>query len=132
MPTPEPGTYTYPQTGAISGPGHPEAFTLWVFVFNFPDLCDRPCDAGDLGDTPAQGGAFLGAGHLVGGKNLTLSGHLSTETTPFAGAALQNPAGAEVHLAVAPHGGLDPSVMPDQIKTPSGPSTVWWTALFEQ
>lgn len=131
MPTPEPDSYTYPQSGVFSGPGHPEGFTLWAFVFNVPAGCTDPCNGDDLGDTPAQGGAFFVTGHLVGGKQLTLAGRISTQDSPAVGAALQNPLGAEVHLAVAPHGGLDSSAMPDQIKTPTGPPSVWWVALFK-
>jgi hypothetical protein len=120
MPTPDPGTYTYPSSGeAFSGPGHPEAFTLWVFVF------DDPVD-------PDWTGAFLGGGHLVGGPNLTLSGHISRTTEPFAGERLQNPEHARVHLAVAPHGALDPELLPAAIQTPTGPGPdIWWLALFD-
>jgi hypothetical protein len=51
VPTPTPGEYTYaPGTWE----GHPEVFTLWAFVFNYPSLCDGPCDGNDLGDTPAR------------------------------------------------------------------------------
>lgn len=134
MPTPEPGNYAYPTAGvAFSGPGHPEAFSLWAFVFNYPDECVGPCDSDDLGDTPAQGGAFFVTGHLVAGQQLVLSGHVSIQSTPFiAGhAPLQNLAGAEVHLAVAPHGGLDPALLPELIKTPTQPNSIWWTAQFE-
>lgn len=133
LPTPEPESYAYPTAGvAFSGPGHPEAFSLWAFVFNYPAECVGPCDSDDLGDTPAQGGAFFVTGHLVGGQRLVLSGHVSTQSTPFiAGhALLQNPAGAEIHLAVAPHGGLDPALLPELIKTPTQPSSIWWTAQF--
>lgn len=37
-----------------------------------------------------------------------------------------------VHLAVAPHGTLDPAVMPEQINTPTSPGPdIWWVALFD-
>lgn len=133
MPTPEPDTYTYPEEGvAFSGPGHPEAFTLWGFVFNNPEACSPPgCDGSDVGDTDAEGGAFFVAGHLVGGPRLTLSGYVSERTEPFGGFPLTNPAGAEVHLAVAPHGGLEPDLLPEAIRTPTGPGPdIWWLALF--
>lgn len=144
LPTPAPGSYTYPETGVFSGPGHPEGFTLWAFVFNFPDKCtpapddpDGPdgtplCDFDDVAeDAAAKGGAYFAAGHLVGGRHLQLSGQISSQESPLAGSPLVNPAGAEVHLAVAPHGGLDEDQMPEQIKTPTGPPTVWWVAFFE-
>lgn len=119
MPTPEPGEYEYPESGVFSGPGHPEAFSLWAFVFNDPSAEDWD-------------GAFLVGGHVVGGSTLNLSGRVSTNTEPFAGERLTDPEGAEVHLAVAPHGSLDPELMPEQIKTPTGPGPdIWWLALFE-
>lgn len=121
MPTPEPGSYQYPDPSptATDEMGPPEAFTLWVFVFNDPEADDWD-------------GAFLGAGHVVAGPNLTLTGHISRNTEPFAGARLDDPEGAAVHLAVAPHGALDPDRLPGQIQTPSGPGPdIWWLALFD-
>lgn len=124
MPTPEPGEYIYPTEGEyIAGEGHPEAYSLWVFVFDD--------ELGEFGDFPWSS-AFLGGGHVVGGPNLTLSGQLSRSSEPFAGFDLENPQEAEIHLAVAPHGALEPELMPGQIKTPSGPGPdIWWVALFE-
>lgn len=119
MPTPDSGEYQYPESGVYAGAGHPEAFSLWAFVFNDPASEDWD-------------GAFFVAGHVVGGSTLNLSGRVSTNSEPFAGEPLDNPEGAEVHLAVAPHGALDPELMPEQIKTPTGPGpTIWWLALFE-
>jgi hypothetical protein len=114
MPTPPPGSYAYPPG---TEPGPPEAFTLWVFVFDDPKAA-------------AWSGAFLGGGHVVGGRHLTLGGHVSRETDPFVGARLENPSGAKVILRFAPHGALDPDALPDQIKTPSGSPAFWWTAEF--
>lgn len=142
MPTPEPGTYTYP-SGPPGGAwtdeeGPPEAFTLWAFIFNNPEECATPfeCKGGDLGP-PADGGAFFVAGHIVGGPNLNLSGQVSKNSEPFptatAGARLENTEGAHVHLAVAPHGALDPALLPEQIQTPTGPGPdIWWLALFDE
>ena len=131
MPTPMAGTYNYPP-GAV--PGHPEAFTGWAFVFTNPDQCTDPCNGDDIGaGTAAQGGVYNIAGHVSGGGNLQMVGHVSTGATPFGGAnhaPLQNPLGAEIHVAVAPHGLLDPSIMPGQIKTPIGSPPFWWLAFF--
>lgn len=118
MPTPEPGSYHYPDD-AEEGP--PEAFTLWVFVID--------------PDQPKHGendwtGAFLGAGHVFGGPKLTLSGHISTKTEPFLGHHLENPDEADVFFRVAPHGKVDPDKLPEQIKTPSGNPEHWWEADF--
>lgn len=120
MPAPEPGEYQYPTSGvAFSGPGHPEVFTLWGFIFNDPSAEDWD-------------GAFAVAGHATGGPHLTLSGHISLNTEPFLGEKLTNPKEAKVHLAVAPHGGLDPNLMPEALQTPTGPGPdIWWIALFE-
>jgi hypothetical protein len=138
MPTPAPGSYTYPPPNAFQPTvwvGHPEVFTGWAFVFNYPDLCsDGVCDGDDIGaDTPARGGVYNFAGHVSGGGNLQLSGHISNGETPFGGAAhapLENPAGAAVHLAVAPHGTLQPNLLPGQIQTPIGSPPLWWAAVF--
>ena len=65
-------------------------------------------------------GAFLGAGHVVGGPQLTLNGQISRQTEPFLGDPLKDPTGAEVHLAEAPHVEVDPDKLPNQIQTPSG------------
>ncbi|MBW3666408.1 MAG: hypothetical protein KY394_02310 [Actinobacteria bacterium] len=40
-------------------------------------------------------------------------------------------AGAEIHLAVARRGQLDPMLLPAQITTPAGTPTHWWIALFK-
>jgi len=131
IPTPMAGTYNYP-LGTV--PGHPEAFTGWAFVFNYPGLCTDPCNGDDIGaGTAAQGGVYNIAGHVSGGGNLQMVGHVSVGETPFGGAnhaPLENTQGAEVHVAIAPHGLLDPSIMPAQIKTPIGGPPWWWVAFF--
>jgi hypothetical protein len=134
MPTPQPGTYMYPPGNAFlpaAVPGYPEAYSLWIFVFNYPALCSAPCNADDIGAaTPARGAVFNAAGHVEGGGSLTLSGHASTGSAPFAGSPLLEPRTAEVHLAVAPHGALDPALLPDQITKPIGSPDFWWIAIF--
>jgi len=136
MPTPQPGTYTYPPTGNAFLPapvqGDPEAFSLWVFVFNYPNLCNGPCDVDDIGPaTPARGGVYNGAGHVEGGATLTLSGHVSSGAPQFSGSPLLEPRTAFIHLAVAPHGAVIPELMPDQITKPIGGLPFWWLAGFE-
>lgn len=120
MPTPEPGTYEYPTQGqAFSGPGHPEVFSLWGFVFNDPEAEDWD-------------GAFAVTGHVVGGSTLTLSGNITLNSEPFLGTKLKNPRGAKIRLAVAPHGALDPDLLPEALGTPTGPGPdIWWMAEFE-
>lgn len=134
MPTPLPGSYTYPEGNAFQPTvmvGHPEVFTGWMFVFNDPSACsDGVCDGNDLGPTPARGGAYNFAGHVVGGDTLTLTGHVAAGAAPFAGVPLDNPAGAEIHLAVAPHGMVQPDLLPTQITHPIGTPSHWWLAIF--
>lgn len=144
MPTPAPGSYTYPDTETASGEaGHPEAFSLWVFVFFNPEACDGGCDAADLAANPdVVAGAFNAGGHLVAGRNLTISGKANqqsptfgpaefAETIPEALSQGHDIANAEIHLAVAPHGALAPELLPAQIKTPAGDPSHWWFAVFE-
>lgn len=143
MPTPEPGNYAYPQGPTASGEaGHPEAFSLWVFIFFNPDACVGDCDGADLiGNEAVVAGAFNAGGHLVGGPNLTITGHINQRTPAFGGPnaetlgeALElghNLAGAEIHLAVAPHGALAPELLPSQITTPVGNPSFWWLAFFK-
>lgn len=155
MPTPAPGSYDYPNPVKCPGPpapsptafaGFPEVFTGWAFTFNHPELCSPAmeggppvCDGNDVGHTPAGGAAYNYAGHVVGGPQLQLVGAVSVGETPFGGdahAPLTNPTGAEVHLAVAPHGqlnangALDTPGMPTQINTPAGCPPLWWVAIF--
>lgn len=134
MPTPASGSYLYP---AGTTPGEPEVFTLWIFVFNFPELCSDPCDLNDLGtDKPAQGGAYNGGGHVAEGHSLTIAGRIGVGETPFDHpvidmAPLTNPATAVVHLAIAPHGELDPTKLPNEFRIPTGSPAYWWVAMFD-
>lgn len=126
MPTPEPGSYTYP-SGPEGGAwteeeGPPEVFTLWCFYFP-PDQ-----DSPDGGWT----GVYAAAGHVVGGPQLTLSSGVSTGTEPFLGDSLEHPRDVPIRLAVAPHGALDPDLLPEALQTPTAPGPdIWWMAEFE-
>jgi hypothetical protein len=139
MPTPMPGTYMYPDPNGFQPDvfqGHPEVFTGWAFIFNYPDQCSGgECGLDDLGpDKPAKGAAYNYAGHAVGGTTLRLNGRVDLNDEPFPavpGAPLENPLGAEVHIAIAPHGALQPELLPTQITTPIGTLNHWWLALFQ-
>ncbi len=135
MPTPEPGDYTYPE-GATAG--HPEVFTLWVFVFNHPENCTDPCDSDDTTNPDVEFGVYNAAGHASGGGNLTLAGRVGVGDEARAPQGitphpLSNPAGAEVHLAVTSHGGLDPATLPGEFRNPTGSPLCgcWWVAIFD-
>jgi hypothetical protein len=146
MPTPVPGSYIYPPANPFQTvppvPGTPEVFTGWVFIFNNPENCRVPyeCIPGSPStgpqDFPADlgnGGAYNFAGHAVsGGGALDLVGHISKGEAVFGGVApLMNPTGAEVHVAVAPHGVLVPELLPEQLNTPVGSPPFWWIAIFD-
>ena len=142
MPTPAPGSYVYPTGPTGSGiAGHPEAFSLWVFIFFNPEACIGPCDGPDLMTNPAVvAGAFNGGGHVEGGLNLTLAGHVNHRSTLFGGPNAESLgmalsqgfdlADAEIHLAVAPHGAVDPALLPGSLSTPAGDPSLWWLAFF--
>ena len=144
MATPEPGSYTYPVGPTGSGvAGHPEAFSLWVFVFYNPEACaGAVCSPADLMNNPAViAGAYNGGGHLEGGANLNLQGFVNKDSFTFGGPNAEtlgtalsmgfDLADAEIHLAVAPHGALDPALLPGSISTPVGNPTFWWLAIFQ-
>lgn len=135
VPTPQPGTYIYPP-GIV--PGHPEVFTLWAFIFNFPELCDGPCDGNDLGDgAAAKGSVYNVGGHVASGNSLTITGRTGVGEPALAPPGivptpLVNPAGAEIHLALTSHGELDPTTLPGEFRTPTGSPACgcWWVAIF--
>jgi hypothetical protein len=138
MPTPVPGSYNYPPANMFQPiapvPGTPEVFTGWAFVFNMPQTCAVPndCTSADFAAGRGGSGVYNYAGHAVsGGGTLNLSGHISVGEALFAGGSpLTNPAGAHVHVAVAPHGLLLPDLLPAQINTPVGSPPFWWLAIF--
>ncbi|MGI9607931.1 MAG: hypothetical protein ACR2P0_17515 [Acidimicrobiales bacterium] len=141
VPTPEPGSYAYPTADMIPPgapphpeivPGYPEVFTLWAFVFNFPELCtDNTCDFDDIGDTPAQGGVFQLDAIVATDDRIDMRGKIRTKDTPANGAKLQAPMTAEVHVAMAPHGqaacGDD---LVRQLNGGVGGPPQWFPALF--
>lgn len=145
MPTPMSGSYSYPPTNPFQTvtpvPGTPEVFTGWLFFFNDPENCTVPnqCIPPPPGaETPndfttGRGGVYNFAGHAISGRgSLNMVGHISVGETQFGGPyALDNPTGAEIHLAVAPHGLLVPELMPQQINTPVGNPSFWWLALLQ-
>ena len=145
MPTPMSGSYEYPPANPFQTvtpvPGTPEVFTGWVFFFNDPENCAVPnqCIPPPPGApapndfTEGKGGVYNFAVHAVSGQgSLNLVGHISVGEAQFGGPfALENPTGAEIHLAVAPHGLLVPELMPQQINTPVGNPSFWWLALLQ-
>lgn len=144
VPTPRPGSYEYPTGDMVpetasphpevltGGPDEPEVFTMWAFVFNFPDLCTESCNLDDLAeDAPARGGVYQADGHIADQDRMELVGSIRIGQTPANGSVFENPLGAEVHLAIAPHGkmlaGTDGW---RQLNGPLGNPTLWWAATF--
>lgn len=146
MPTPEPDSYNYPpkEIWPLSSgvAGHPEAFSLWVFVFYNPEACAAAlCGPGDLmNNLNVIAGAYNAGGHLEGGPKLNLEGFVNKDSFTFGGPNAEtlgqalsmgkDLADAEIHLAVAPHGALDPELLPGSISTPVGNPTFWWLSIF--
>lgn len=135
VPTPTPGSYTYPDpapTHPPIEPGYPEVFTLWMFVFDNPELCsDGVCDGNDIGDTPARGSVYQADGEIAYQHQVRMGGKVRLGQTPLAGLGLSNPLGAEVHVAMAPHGqATDGDGLITQLNTGAGSPPFWFTAFF--
>lgn len=130
MPTPAPGTYVYPD-GAVSG--HPEVFTAWAFVFNYPGECTDPCGADDIANPDVGGAVYNVAGHWGAGRRMTLGGHIEVGEPSAAFGTLTNPAGAEVHVAIAPHGWVPASQLPGEFTMPAGSPFCgcWYVSIFK-
>jgi hypothetical protein len=141
VPVPQPNYYEYPPLGVVTPSASPEVFTGWAFVFNHPENCENgpgKCSGPDLFNEDVEAGVYNFAGHPTGaGGNLVLTGSIQVGQ-PAGGppdstmAPLSNPGGAEVHVAIAPHGQIDPSNMPAQANTPVGSPACgcWWVAVF--
>lgn len=145
VPTPEPGSYEYP-TGDMVQPWatpHPpvspgsanarEVFTVWLVVFNDPAACtNESCDADDLlADAAARGGVYQLDGRIADDTTMSFLGNIRIGQQPEAGSPLDNPFGADIHLAIAPHGRTLPGTDGwRQLNGPVGNPTFWWTAEF--
>jgi hypothetical protein len=154
--TPKAGSYTYPETIARNEQRQPEVFTGWAFVFNYPELCATPyeCGANDFNEAVKAGvynfGGSTNQFSQVSGGEIVMNaatdgyvriagdilvgqkqrGDLPPGGTTF---ALENPAGAEIHAAIAPHGQFDPKTVRDELYNPTGNPACgcWWVAVFE-
>lgn len=145
FPVPEPGSYEYP-TGdqnpewalphpdvSVGAAGEPEVFTMWIVIFNYPDGCtDGECGGDDFGDEmPARGGVFQADGRIVDGDTLDMGATIRLGEFPMHGSAFENPLGAEIHFAIAPHGkALQGADLWRQLNGPLGNPALWWSAAF--
>lgn len=158
MPTPIPGTYVYPPGLPEERRAPPEAFTLWVFIFNRPEACissETPphCGADDFTEA-VRAGIYGVAGHVTSvdhsggafeldranGGRMVLHGEIMVGDPPRENMppdsptfGLEDPMNAEVHLAVAPHGQIDPATVSTELYEPAGNPTCgcWWVAFFK-
>jgi hypothetical protein len=153
--TPEAGSYVYPETIGTERQAQPEAFTGWAFVFNHPELCQTPyqCGPADFNEQ-VKAGVYNFAGttnqlsQTSGGEiqlNALADGYVVLKGDVVSGQPqlpmppdavtfpLENPLGAEIHAAIAPHGQLDPSTLPGELYSPTGNPTCgcWWVAIFQ-
>ncbi len=137
--TPAPGSYDYPTADSVPPgapphpevvPGHPEVFTLWAFVFDHPDQCTEPCDFDDIGDTPARGSIYQLDGTVAEGRRIHMSGKIRLGQAPAVGLGMSNPEGAEVHVAMAPHGMASGDELGRQLNGAIGGPPQWFPAIF--
>ncbi|MEM9565320.1 MAG: hypothetical protein AAGA93_22045 [Actinomycetota bacterium] len=137
--TPKPGSYSYPDADAVPPgapphpevvPGHPEVFTLWAFVFDHPDNCTDPCDFDDIGDTPARGSIYQLDGTVADGRRIHMEGKVRLGQAPAVGLGMSNPTGAEVHVAMAPHGMVNDDQLGRQLNGAIGGPPEWFPAIF--
>lgn len=157
--TPEAGAYTYPETIPEERQAQPEIFTGWAFVFNYPENCVSfpgtafPCGPEDFNDL-ARGGVYNFSGFMnslsqsSGGEivaNAATDGYVVLNGDITVGQAqrpdlppgattfpLENPIGAEVHVAIAPHGQFDATTIAEELYDPTGNPACgcWWVATF--
>ena len=137
--TPAPGSYDYPTADSVPPgapphpevvPGYPEVFTLWAFVFDHPDQCTDPCDFDDIGDTPARGSIYQLDGTVATGKWIHMGGKVRLGQAPAVGLGLSNPKGAEIHVAMAPHGMANSDQLGRQLNGAIGGPPQWFPAVF--
>ncbi|MGD8485965.1 MAG: hypothetical protein PVG27_06400 [Chloroflexota bacterium] len=154
--TPKAGSYTYPETIKQKQQRQPEVFTGWAFVFNYPELCETPyeCGANDFNENVKAGvynfaGTTNSLSQESGGEIVLnhgtdgyvrlagdiLAGQEQRPDLPPDGTTfpLENPMGAEIHAAIAPHGQFDAQTITDELYNPTGNPACgcWWVAVFD-
>jgi hypothetical protein len=154
--TPEAASYTYPEGIEADRQAQPELFTGWAFIFNNPELCETPYECGmpdfndqvktgvynfagftnqltqssggDIELNAATDGYVVLTGDVMVGQPQLPPVREGTTTHPF-----EDPEGALIHVAVAPHGLVDATTIAEEIYEPAGNPTCecWWTAFFD-
>lgn len=74
------------------------------------------------------------AGHFSAGQSMTFTGHVGVGEASAGLGTLNNLEGAEVHVALAPHGGVSARALPQEFRSPAGSPVCgcWWVALFKK
>ena len=104
-------TAKFETTGLPAG----HAMTLWIMAFNNPTEClTTPCTLADAGNPAVEFDFHYAGGHITNGAKSTITGYLRVGDVSGSGwaevgveplvAALTNPIGAEVVLAIHSHG----------------------------
>ncbi|MFV2062379.1 MAG: hypothetical protein ACC726_02555 [Chloroflexota bacterium] len=157
--TPVPGSYTYPDEIPQERYAAPELFTMWAFVFNRPESCvgeaEPPrCGPDDFSEA-VRAGVYNVAAHVTsidhsGGAfeldrgtdgQVILRGEIVVAAPPRPNSPpgadvlrfpLEDPAGAEIHVAIAPHGQMNPAALAIEAYEPAGNPACgcWWVASF--
>lgn len=157
--TPVPGSYEYPESVPPERRAAPELFTAWVFVFNRPEHCvgstEAPrCGPDDFSEA-VRGGVYNVGAHVTsidhsGGTfeldrgtdgQAILRGEIMVGDPPrpnsppgdqHVRSALENPLGAEIHVAIAPHGQVDAATLGTEAYEPAGNPGCgcWWVSMF--
>ncbi len=157
MDTPDPGTYIYPDEVPEARKAPPEVFTAWAFVFNNPEHCVGDVDwdwcAGEDFTEAVQAGVYGVAGHVSSidhegasfildratDGQMILRGEITIGDPPWPDLPpgettypLSNPLEAEVHVAIAPHGQIDPATIATELYSPAGNPNCdcWWVSFF--
>jgi hypothetical protein len=113
--TPNGISFTYQTSSLAPAVGH--AVTLWIVVFNHPELCaTSPCTDADLFVPAVQGDFLLGAGRVIGGSGTgnfggqlragdsSQSGMAEAGLGPAVGLLEGLTYSAEIHMAIHSHG----------------------------
>ena len=157
MDAPTPATYVYPDSVPPERQASPEVFTVWAFVFNHPDACTSgseglACGVDDFTEA-VKAGAYGVSGHVTAvdhsggafeldrgtdGKMVFIGeikvGDAQRPNSPpdSLNYPLESPMEAEVHVAIAPHGQLDPANIATDLYEPAGNADCgcWWNAFF--
>ncbi len=98
--------------------------TIWWVIFNNPEACGDVCNGMDFPNPDVQASVLNATGTIVpahGRAVFVSSLYRSTDldTSMLFGPGLLDPMGAEIHAVVRWHGPVIPSLVDEQISTPS-------------